>query len=164
MWRGAAFSETCLLHHAKFYKTGRNSFDNHHFQRNKKKIDNNAETPSEPLECCGKTICSSFTSSNFQPTCIFCGSNDGYPRNASSFVIDRRVRQAAVLLGDDKLVAKLSQGDMPAIEFEYHPSCLCKLYSWAAYLQKSGSNINGHAVTYEIVLSETIGFIIKELK
>ena len=90
--------------------------------------------------------------------------SDGCLRNASSFVIDRRVRQAAVLLGDDKLVAKLSGGDMPAIEAKYHPICLCKLYSRAAYLQKSGSNINKHTVTYEIVLLETIDFIRKELK
>ena len=72
--------------------------------------------------------------------------------------------QAAVLLGDDKLVAKLSEGDMPAIEVKYHPSCLCRLYSKAAYLQKSGSNINEHAVMYEIFLSETIDFKGKELK
>ena len=90
--------------------------------------------------------------------------SDGCLRDASSFVIDRRVRQAAVLLGDDKLVAKLSGGDMPPIEAKYHPICLCKLYSRAAYLQKSGSNINKHTVTYEIVLLETIDFIRKELK
>ena len=58
--------------------------------------------------------------------------------------IDRLVHQSAVLLGDDKLVAKLSEGGMPAIEPKYHPSCLCKLYSRAAYLQKSGSDINEH--------------------
>ena len=53
---------------------------------------------------------------------------------------------------------------MPAIEAKYRPSCLCKLYSRAAYLQRSGSNINEHAVTYETVLSETIDFTRKELK
>ena len=62
------------------------------------------------------------------------------------------------------MIAKLSEGDMLAIEAKYHPSRLCKLYSRAAYLQKSGSNIKEHAVTYEIILSETIDFIRKELK
>ena len=64
-----SYSETCLLHHAKFHKTCRNSFENHHFQRAKKKIDNSAETPSEPSECCGKTTRSSFSSLKFQLTC-----------------------------------------------------------------------------------------------
>ena len=84
--------------------------------------------------------------------------------NSSSFVNDRRVRQATVLLGDDKLVTKLSEGGISAIEAKYHLSCLCKLYSKAAYLQMSGSNINEHDATYEIVLPETIDFIRKELK
>ena len=113
------FSETCLLHHSKFHKTCRNSFNNHHFQRAKKKLNSSAETPSEPSESCRKTTRSSFSSSNFQPTCIFCDSNDGCLRNASGFLFDRRVRQAAVLLGNDKLVAKLSEDEMPAIESIY---------------------------------------------
>ena len=133
---GQTFSETCLLHHGKFHKTCRDSFDSHRFQRAKKIIDNSAETPSEPSESCGKTTRSSFSSSNFQPTCIFCDSSDGCLHNASSFVIDRRVRQAEALLGDDKLVAELSEGNMPVIKAKYHPSCLCKLYSRAVYLQE----------------------------
>ena len=137
------------MHYEKFHKTCRNFFDNHHVQRAKKKIDHSAAR-------------SSCSSSNFQQHYIFCDSSDECLRNASSFVIVRGVRQAAVLLGDDKLVAKLSEGDMPAIEVKYHPSCLCRLYSKAAYLQKSGSNINEHAVMYEIFLSETTRFIRKE--
>ena len=74
------------------------------------------------------------------------------------------MRQATVLLGDVKLVTKQSEGGIPAIEHKYHLICLCKLYSKAAYLQKSGSNINEHAATYEIILSETMDSIRKELK
>lgn len=81
-----------------------------------KKTDNTSETRSESSWICGKTTRSSFSSSNFQPTCIFCDSSDGCLSYASSFVIDRRVRQAAVLLEDVKLVAKLSEGDLPATE------------------------------------------------
>ena len=87
---------------------------------------------------------------------------DAYVMPAALLLTDRCVKQQ--YYWDDKLVAKLSECDMPAIEAKYHPSCLCKLYSRAAYLQKSGSNINEHAVMYEIVLSETIGFMRKELK
>lgn len=50
------FSETCLMYHVKFQKTCRNSFNNHHFQRMKKKIDNSAETLSETSENCDKLL------------------------------------------------------------------------------------------------------------
>ena len=161
------FSETWLLHHAKFYKMCRNPYDNHHFQRAKKKIGKSGETPSELSESCSKATRSSFSSSNFQPTCLFFDSRGGCLHNVSSFVINRHpsdTRQVAVLLGDDKLVDKLSEGDIPAIEAKYHPSCLWKLYSRAAHLQNSSSNNNKRIVTYEIVLSETIYVIRKELK
>ena len=69
---------------------------------------------------------------------------------------DRWLHQAAVLLGDDKLVAKLSERGMPAIEPKYPPICLCKLCSRAAYLQKSGSGINEHAVTCEMFMSSEL--------
>ena len=70
--------------------------------------------------------------------------------------VDRWVHQAAVLLGDDKLVAKLSEGDMPAIEPKYYSSCLCKLYSRAAYLQRRGSDINEHVLTCEMFMSSEL--------
>ena len=54
---GRHFSETCLLHHAKFHEMCRKSSDNHHFQKAKKSIDHSAETPSEPSERYGKTLC-----------------------------------------------------------------------------------------------------------
>ena len=119
---GQTFSKTCLLDDAMFYKMCRNSFGNQHFQTARKKTDNSAETPTQSSESCGKTTRSSFCSSNFQSTCIFCDGIGGCLRNVSSFVIDKPGGQVAVLLGDDELVAKLSEGDMPAIETKHIPA------------------------------------------
>ena len=64
---GQTFSETCLLHHAIFHKTCRNSFDNHHFQRAKKKIDNSAESPSKPWKVAAKLPVHSSLVRTFSP-------------------------------------------------------------------------------------------------
>jgi len=48
--------------------------------------------------------------------------------NASTYEIDRRVRQYALDLQDTVLLAKLDACDMIAIEAKYHKSCLTALY------------------------------------
>ena len=55
---------------------------------------------------------SSFNSPYFQSTCIFCDKGDGFLTNARTFDIDQRVCEGALLLSDEKLIAKLSEGDM----------------------------------------------------
>ena len=53
--------------------------------------------------------------------------------NASTLPLDTRVRQCAVLLNDEKLLAKLSSGDLIAYEAVYHWACVSKLYRYAVY-------------------------------
>ena len=43
--------------------------------------------------------------------------------------MDVRVRKAAHELGDPEMLAKLSKGDMVAVEAAYHSNCLKKLYN-----------------------------------
>ena len=57
---------------------------------------------------------------------FFCGLHE-----ASTFQIDRRVRESAALLGDTLLLARLSMGDMVALEAKYHAKCLLALYNRA---------------------------------
>jgi hypothetical protein len=45
--------------------------------------------------------------------------------------VDARVREYATALQDQKLLAKLSEGDLVAIEAKYHPACLVLLYNRA---------------------------------
>ena len=63
--------------------------------------------------------------------CFFCDQTDNL-RNlhtASTFEVDQKVRKCAVALKDSKLLAKLSAGDMIAIEAKYHAKCLIDLYN-----------------------------------
>ena len=50
-------------------------------------------------------------------------------RVASTSKIDTRVKQCALELQDRKLLAKLSTGDMVAINAKYHINCLAALYN-----------------------------------
>ena len=64
---------------------------------------------------------------------FFCGQSAGSDglHEASTFQIDRRVRESAALLGDTLLLARLSMGDMVALEAKYHAKCLLALYNCA---------------------------------
>ena len=43
---------------------------------------------------------------------------------ASTLKLDSTVRKTVIQLGDSKLLAKLSEGDMIAIDARYHKQCL----------------------------------------
>ena len=61
--------------------------------------------------------------------CFFCGK--GKPQNlrrASTFKLNKKVREYAVTLQDFDLLAKLSEGDMIVQDAMYHPLCLLAFY------------------------------------
>ena len=69
--------------------------------------------------------------------CTICDESGGqYWRRASTLGLDKRVRLAAIKIGDRNLIAKLSAGDMIAIESKYHAQCLTKLYRKAEHIDK----------------------------
>ena len=74
--------------------------------------------------------------------CFFCEKNDfaSNLRLASTLELDKKVRESAILLNDTKLIAKLSTGDLIAIEAKYHAACLVKLYDRARPLKKQCSD------------------------
>ena len=69
---------------------------------------------------------SSFESRNYLNICFFCDTQDDATL-ASTMKLDANVRSAAQQLGDEKLLAKMSEGDMVAIEAKYHIKCLNNL-------------------------------------
>ena len=70
-------------------------------------------------------------------TCLFCDSKDSELHSASTFSIDRIVRQYAIKLKDTHLLRKIAGGDLVAIEAKYHKSCMTKLFRDARDAQKS---------------------------
>lgn len=76
---------------------------------------------------------SSTDASGSKTSCFFCGQSAGSDdlHEASTFQIDRCVRESAALVEDTLLLAKLSMGDMVALEAKYHTKCLLALYNRA---------------------------------
>ena len=64
---------------------------------------------------------------------FFCGKSAGSDglHEASTFQVDKRVRESATIVEDTLLLGKLSMGDMVALEAKYHTKCLLALYNRA---------------------------------
>ena len=78
---------------------------------------------------------------NPQSQCFFCDEYDS-PSNlhsASTLDVDKKVRECAALLNERKLIAKLSVGDLIAIEAKYHAKCLVALYNQAKPFKQQAS-------------------------
>ena len=69
--------------------------------------------------------------------CFFCDepAKAGELRHVSTFGLDCRVRSAALKVGDTKLLATLSAGDVVAIEMKYHLKYLTSLYNHAKVVE-----------------------------
>ena len=62
--------------------------------------------------------------------CFFCDEvgNKQNLRKAATLGLDKRVRDCAQMLGDKRLLCKLSSGGMVAIDAVYHRACLTRFY------------------------------------
>ena len=80
-------------------------------------------------------------------------------REASTFRLDSRVRRCALELQDERLLAKLSAGDMVAQDAKYHPRCLVSLYNKATSLQDKQKIDTTDKVNHGIALAELLSFI-----
>ena len=96
--------------------------------------------------------------------CFFCGK--GKPQNlrrASTFKLDKKVRECAMTLQDFDLLAKLSEGDMIAQDAMYHPLCLLVFF-------KKAKSVNDHSAPivdeekelHGMVLADLVAFIQQE--
>ena len=89
-----------------------------------------------------RTTRRSFEVKNFTQSCFFCGLNDDKKElhECRTLEIHKRVKKFATELCDSKLLAKLSEGDMVAIEAKYHRNCLIKFYNRHRDQKRSSSN------------------------
>ncbi len=86
-------------------------------------------------------------------------------RKASTMKLDFCVRSAALALADDKILAKLSEGDMIATDAKYRYQCLCSYYAKAREINgKDEVGSDESPITYGIVLSEVMNSIMKKIE
>lgn len=94
-----------------------------------------------------------------EPICFFCNKQAGTAdlHEAATKEIDKHVRRCATELGDTELLAKLSAGDMIAIEAKYHRNCLRALYNKirpAALKDEDADRLHGIAFAELVVFME----------
>ena len=151
---------------AKWHKSCRNMFNNQQLERTKKRktdyvviemsdnSDENVDT--ERVMKLPRSINSTKTS----PSCFFCDRSTGVLHQASTLNLDRKVRESANLINDTLLLAKLSAGDMIALDAMYHTPCLTRLYARASRVQSSQDPAPDHVAMCEgISLAELVSFI-----
>lgn len=84
---------------------------------------------------------------------------DIYRRVAATHNLDEKVRKCATDLGNSKLIAKLSEGDVIAIDAVYHANCLTALYKKHAKFVESRDETVATNNVHGIVLAELVSYI-----
>ena len=129
---GDARQATFERQNAKWHKPCRNKYNSMKLEslKSKKRKCEDASNPQNDVQ--KKVTRSSVEVHKGQVPyiCFFCNRSDGKMlHQVSTFWADRRVRDAALFLNDKELLAKLSAGDMIAMEAKYHSQCLANLYN-----------------------------------
>ena len=99
---------------------------------------------------------------NFKVTCLFYDKEDdrAHLTQAQTFDLDKKVRNCATELCDEKLLAMLAEGDMIAVEALYHKTCLISLYNRLREIKDSKSIKDSEDEIIEgIVLTEIIDYL-----
>ena len=94
-------------------------------------------------------------------TCFLCDGPAGSAglHQSSTSDIDARVRRCAIELEDTALLAKLSPGDMVALEAKYHRNCLVKLYNRARAADTTGADDDPDANLHGIAFAELVAYM-----
>ena len=159
---GQGIEMTMVANNALYHHSCRLKYNNTKLKRAEKralKRDNEGLEVSAPYK---RSRSRSIESSILRDLCFFCGQPPGDSRlhEAATFQIDKRVRTCAELLEDTKLLAKLSVGDMVALEAKYHTKCLVGLYNRARKAKSIGLNsASEEEVTSRIAFAELVMYI-----
>ncbi|KAG7174138.1 putative iGluR-like protein, partial [Homarus americanus] len=119
-------------HKAKWHKVCKDNYNQTKSIRLKKQQADDSISDITP-EGVAKRIRRSHESVNESAKCFFCDEygKPGQLHQATTYRLDWRVRSAALCVGDTKLLAKSSAGDVIVIERKYHLKCLISLCNLA---------------------------------
>ena len=165
---------TLMIQNASWHKSCRDLYNKTKLERAKKRklaesecdeVENSAtEEPSSSSPV--KSRRSSILAGPAVPQklqCFFCDkqSNPEDLRCASTLEVDQRVRDCAMVLNDNGLIAKLSAGDLIAIEAKYHVNCLVNLYNRTRAVMKESSTPSDELPVdaEELAFAELVAYI-----
>ena len=101
------------------------------------------------------------TQTSVKEICFFCNNADSSEElhQASTLAIDATVRKYATELQDSKLLAKLSEGDMSALDALYHRECLTDLHNRHWKLSKNDNPTDEAMSTESLALANVVSYI-----
>ena len=146
---GKGIEETFRKNNARWHRSCYSCFNSTNVKRAGKRsmnVDNDNGVGGKYTRSCS-------TSTNYPATCFI---RDG----ADTRNKDSRVRECATALHDKKLLAKLSEGDLVALEAKYHAPCLAMLYKRAKAVRYTDDDEEEILLKPEgIVLAELVAYI-----
>ena len=148
---------TLITNNAKWHKTCRNRFDNQKLQRaQKRKLKEDSAYGPSPVKT-RKSVGSMAKTDN----CFFCDKDDTREplHSARTDKVDTRVREYAHALQDRKLLGKLSEGDMHALDAKYHRKCLTALSKRVRKYKTEGKKCDQKGKAESLVLGELVSYI-----
>ena len=127
---GQGVEATMVAHQAKWHKTCMLQYNNTMLRRAEKRPIASSSAFGSSDDVPGKRTSSlSSEASTSDASCFLCGeSGTETLHGVATYQVDTRVRKCAAQVGDNELLARLSMGDMVALEAKYHSKCLLALY------------------------------------
>ena len=159
MKEGQDIEETLRSHKARWHDSCRLQYNKTKLQRAVKRKAPSAESADAPKKY---TRQCSVQNSDETEQCFFCGKPAKASESlhhASTFGLDARVRECALQLQDQNLLAKLSTGDLIALEAKYHVQCLVSLYNRARQTKGSDEKKDSCTINQGIALAELVAYI-----
>ena len=155
---GSGIETTLINNKAVWHKLCYNNFNTTKLQRAEKRvIASDSEQENGPAK---KYRCRSSFQEMPKDCCFFCGEGPLESlHEAATMHLDSRVRKCARDLQDESLLAKLSVGDMVAIDAKYHLQCLVSLYNRASALSTTRKTDESRKVNEGIALAELLAYI-----
>ena len=158
---GQGVEATMIAHQAKWYKTCMLQYNNTMLRRAEKRPIASSSAFGSSDDVPGKcTISLSSEATTSDASCFFCGeSGTETLHGVATYQVDTRVRKCAAQVGDNELLARLSMGDMVALEAKYHSKCLLALYYRAKTTVDAEPKTDHEGVMSRIVLAELVLYI-----
>ena len=127
---GQGVEATMVAHQAKWHNTCMLQYNNTMLRRAEKRPIASSSAFGGSDDVPGKRTRSlSSEATTSEASCFFCGESDTETlHGVATYQVDTRVRKCAAQVGDNELLARLSMGDMVALEAKYHSKCLLALY------------------------------------
>jgi hypothetical protein len=151
--------ETLKSHRASWHKSCFNKCASLKLQRAQKRKSGESVEVTSPVKTRSTFGTTAGDGSECSTICFFCDKTGGAMHKASTFDVDRNVRWCATQLQDRKLMSKLANGDMHALDAYYHNPCLVALYNKTRNPEACSEDATRQASMEGIALAELISHI-----